>query len=132
MMEFDRKEIELALSYAEFTDFKASLDNHGQIIFTRSPLPEGLGDEMVEEISFVADYYQRMIFNGDLEPDTPDLTMPEFDDPIEEINFKLKRYQSEFSLELRKTLGVEDHRTINPYARVMLEFAADQEKAKKK
>lgn len=129
-MEYGRQEIELALTYAEFVEITAALDPEGSVVFRRSPLPEGIGPEMAEEINFVADYYQRMIFNGDLDPEEEDPTLPVFEDPLAEINFKLKRYQSELVLELKKSLGVADHRNINPYARVMLQFAAEVHKKK--
>ncbi|MDT8447724.1 MAG: hypothetical protein RRB13_12615 [bacterium] len=126
MMEFDRHQLEMALAYAEFAEISAKLMPDGQIQFERSALPEGLEPELIEEINFVADYYQRSVFNGDLESDELDATVPGFDDPLEELNFKLKRYQGEFVTELKKTLGIADHRSINPFARAMLLYSAEQ------
>lgn len=126
-MAYSSKELELALDYAETAVFQAYLnpEDKGQVLFERTPLPEGISEELAEEIEFVADYYQRQIFAGDLDPEEPEPGWPEFEDVIAEINFKLKRFQSEFALEVRKSLGIEKHRQINPYARVMLEFQAE-------
>lgn len=123
-MEYDRKELELVLGYAEFAEFTAKVLPDGTIDFTRSPLPEGLSEELAGEVEFVAEFYQRSVFQGDLD-DENDHTMPDFDDPIDELNFKLKRYQGEFMLELKKSLGIADHRSINPFARAMLQYSAE-------
>ena len=124
LMQYDRKELELALGYAEFAEFSAQVLPDGSIEFKRSPLPEGIGPELAEEVEFVAEFYQRSVFQGDLDDDN-DHTMPEFDDPLEELNFKLKRYQGEFMVELKKSLGIADHRQINPFARAMLQYSAE-------
>ncbi len=57
---------------------------------------------------------------------------PEFENALAEINYKLERFKPEFLLELKKTLGVNDHRQMNPYAREMLKFSVETQRKKKK
>ena len=124
--EFAKEEIELALRYSEVALFEASLGSEGEVVFNRTPLPEEMSDAMKEEIDFVADYYQRTIFNMELDSEeAPDPKIPDFDDPLEEINFKLDYYKSEFETELRKTLGVSIHRQLNPYSRMLMQYSAE-------
>ncbi|OGG94084.1 MAG: hypothetical protein A2527_09550 [Candidatus Lambdaproteobacteria bacterium RIFOXYD2_FULL_50_16] len=132
MSEFSAKDIDLALQYAQYSLFEASLGKEGEVIFQRSPLPIGLSEALTEEINFVADYFQRMVFEGDLDPEDPDPRVPDFDDPLAEINFKLDFYKSEFTIELKKSLGVTNHRQINPYAHALLQHSAEVKANQKK
>ena len=134
-MEYDQTQIRLALQYAEAAAFTADLDPAtGLLRFHRSPLPEGLSRELAEEVEFVADYFQRQIFQGDLDPEPDEVPpgWPEFENALAEINYKLERFKPEFLLELKKTLGVNDHRQMNPYAREMLKFSVETQRKKKK
>ena len=135
-MEFDQTQIRLALDYAERARFQAKLIPTGEIVFERSPYPVDLTEELRQEIEFVADFYQRQIFQGDLDPEPENLPpgWPEFEDAVSEINYKLDRFMPEFQLEIKKTLGIEEPRQVNQYAQEMLRFHADavKEKAKAK
>ena len=130
--DFTKEDIELAIAYADFAQFEAHRDDHGEVTFTRSPLPKEMSEAMAEEVEFVADYFQRTIFGRELDSDDPDPKIPDFDDPIEEMNFKLDFYKGEFATEIRKSLGVSEIRQMNPFARAMLLHSAEVLKGQKK
>ncbi len=133
-MEFAQNEVALAIEYAKQAEFKAYLSPaNGEIQFTRSPLPQGLSTAMQEEIEFVAAYFQRQIFQGDLDPEPNEIPQdwPTFHTALEEINYKLKRFHAEFVLELKKSLGVQEPRQMNPYAQEMLKHSIEVKRTRK-
>ena len=49
-MEYTAEDIELALTYAQNAEFEAYLNpqDQGQVLFKRTPYPEGLSEKMIE------------------------------------------------------------------------------------
>ncbi|MDX2470508.1 MAG: hypothetical protein QNL04_08025 [SAR324 cluster bacterium] len=129
-MEFSKKEVILAISFSESVQFMAKMVNEQtrELAFDHTPYPASFSEDMIGEIDFVIQYYFRQVFNGDLDPEEPLVGAPVFDDPIDDLNFKLDHYKPEFILELKKTLEVQDARTMNNYAQEMLKFAVEKKK----
>ena len=129
-MDFSQKEIHLAINFAENVQFLAKMVNEQtrELAFDHTPYPDSFSEEMIGEIDFVIQYYFRQVFNGDLDPEEPLVGAPVFDEPLDDLNFKLENYKPEFILELKKTLEVKDARTMNNYAQEMLKFAVEKKK----
>ena len=127
-MDFTKKEVHQALNFVEGIQFVAKVVDEAtrQLEFDHTAFPPTMGEDMKGELDFVIHYYYRQIFNGDLDPDEPLVGAPVFDDPLEELNWKLDNYKPEFVLEVKKTLEVKDARQMNSYAQEMLKFAVEK------
>lgn len=136
-MEFSKKEVHLAIHFAENIQFMAKVVDKTtrELAFDHTAFPKDFSEEMKGEIDFVIQYFFRQVFNGDLDPEEPLIGAAVFDDPLEELNWKLDTYKPDFVLELKKTLEVPDPRQMNSYAQEMLKFSVEkkrQEKEKEK
>lgn len=132
IMAFEPKDIEIAQEFAMKARFKAQLDprDRKSVQFIMEPeIPADMKPKVFDVIKSCADYFQRAIFLEEYEHREKDGPMPEFDNVIAEINYKLDYFIEEFVFEVKHATEAEKI-TISPFAKEMLKFRKMQNKQK--
>ncbi len=120
-MGFNQKEIDDAIEFAETRSFKAELKHQSTINFIRIPavIPDHIRPKVAEVLEDCAEYFERTVFMGEYEPRKDDPPLPDFDNSLDDINYKLDYFREEYVFEVKKAVDAEKI-THSLFAQTML------------
>ncbi|MBU3916262.1 hypothetical protein KKA14_12075 [bacterium] len=131
-MSFSKEEIKLALDYAEELKIIAKLDPEDSrtIQFHRSKsIPDELAKDIQELLSLCIEYHQRSVFTGEYVAHDDNPPVKREGKPIDDINFYLGYYKTEFIKEVKKAFDIDqvnkrpgDAPKLTPFTRAMMDY----------